>query len=151
MRISRKGCMRWRPVILLLGVCAVLVSSRVKTVSGARGCCYGDLWLSWSSDYREAYVHGFRKGLDEGAWQVCKSLFSGTNVPAGEDAAACIHRASQFSHIDSKFYSDKITEFYQKYPKDRWLFASEVLLDMADSPGLTIDQIHEQSKKRHHP
>jgi len=46
---------------------------------------------------------------------------------------------------------DAITEFYKKYPADRWLFAREILMDLADPPGLSIDQIHAQIKERHHP
>jgi len=147
---------RGRFVPLLLGVSVFLAISRVGTVSGSRSCCFGDRWLSWTPNERETYVSGFRDGFTRGARKVCRDSFFEMTPPGGvarekDPLFACLDRVPQFCHMESKFYVDAITAFYKKYPADRWLFPWEVLLDMADPPGLSIDQIHEQIKKRHHP
>jgi hypothetical protein len=139
-----------------LVVAVVLVCSSLGTVWGSRSCCFGDLWLSWSPDVREAYVGGFILGFRRGGWKVCRDSFfgkpsSGAGTTKKNPYWACQDRVPQFSHMEDKFYADAITAFYKKYSADRWLFPWEVLLDMAEPPGLSIDQIHAQIDKRHHP
>ena len=146
---------RWRSIVPLLGICIALGPGSVRTLSGARACCEGDDWLSWSPDVRETYVRGFIDGFEWGAIRTCQAYTakydSGQGGSKGSQSETCRRLAPVFSETKGMSYMDAITEFYKKYPAGRWLFAREILMDLADPPGLSIDQIHAQIKERHHP
>ncbi len=139
-------------VLLLVVAGPLFVSNGPGTLFGARSCCEGDVWLSWSQEAKETYVRGFREGFERGVYNACDAGAGSRDSGSGGDrGAVCRKQAGDLAETDDRFYTDAITRFYENYRADRWLFMREILMDMAQPPGLSIDQIHAQINKRHHP
>lgn len=105
----------------------------------------GDEWLKWDTTTRQAYLRayvtgmlsGYGFGCEQGIFAV-KPKMKGLDV--GKYAHVCMSH-SQITNRDSSKMLDEITEFYQKYPDKRFLYISNILLDLY--AGLSIEQIHE--------
>ena len=108
------------------------------------------LWLSWSSDERVDYVWGFLSGFVEGKRVGCtyyEDAITGKtpSEPIRLDKRPkkiCLDGTPDFTEEPSSIYVEKITKYYTKYPRDRQAGMGRLLLEMAISPGISIDQIH---------
>ena len=137
-------------LLLTVGVAAVVSLFSVRSLSGQRVCCQGDWWLKWNHDARETYVYGYTLGFSKGHLDGCKQ---GTKAwPHSPEAASplqkCISTEPDFSK-GSDYFVKSITEFYERYPKDRDIYINEVLDQLGK--GLTLEQIHNQPFMRHQP
>jgi len=136
-----------RRALALGGAIVVLVGVHSSLVLAATPCCEGTLWLKASKDSRAAYVGGFIEGLTRGFGQGC---LSGTRdieaSKAGVEADPlrnCLAKSYTFSR-EAEEYVKLVTDFYRKYPHDRDMPASDVLLKL--SQGLGLEQIHLEPK-----
>jgi len=133
--------------LALGGAIVVLVGVHSSLDLAATSCCEGTLWLKASKDSRTSYVGGFIEGLTRGFGQGC---LSGTrDIEAskpGLDADPlrnCLTKSYTFSR-DTEEYVKLITDFYRRYPDDRGMPTSDVLLKL--SRGLGLEQIHLEAK-----
>jgi hypothetical protein len=97
-------------------------------VFAQRWCCEGNNWLRWSKARRESYVNGFIHGYYGGLVQGC-----GT-------AAKCLERKLDFGDGVEKL-TDKVTNFYKRYPENRILFPDEILVEIGS--GNSLERIHD--------
>jgi len=137
-----------RPIMSVL--LAVLFFSGMATAS--RGVAEGEDWLKWDSDTRQRYVWCYILAFQHGFQSACKATATPTR-PSSVSAVnelpeeACMAKMPKFTK-PIEVYSQRITEFYSSYPADRYAMIRELLDHMADSQGLTLEQIHERLKNR---
>lgn len=105
----------------------------------------GEEWLKWDANtrvvYIRAYIHGmqsgFNRGCESGIESVQPRMNGGDMTKATE---ACLANFP-ISERDSSKLVDEITDFYRQYPKQRFLYISDIFLQLHS--GRTIEQIHE--------
>jgi len=114
------------------------------TVVGQRACCEGNWWLKWNKDQRESYVWGFMTGFShaylEGCRVALKALPPGTSPEIAETAMNQCYRTQADFSSGTTHWAQEVTDFYNKYPRDRDVYISEVLEQLRN--GSTLDQIH---------
>jgi hypothetical protein len=110
----------------------------------------GQMWLEWNIATRNAYVYAYVAGITRGFMQGCNTgvdyLSSTKSYPASE-TKKIIEGCSALSpvklnEIDDRLLGQWITKFYTKYPGQRFLYISDVILKLL--AGRTIDQIHRE-------
>jgi hypothetical protein len=135
-------------IIVLTAVLVVAVCSSGVMVTAATPCCEGTQWLRAAEDARTAYIDGYVEGRLRGFGQGCLTGTEGVKASSpGPDADPfhkCLSKNVTFSKTTME-YVKSITQFYEKYPEDRDMRVSEVLMDL--SQGLDLDQIHFQHNK----
>ena len=107
----------------------------------------GEMWLKWDLTTRNAYIYAYVAGLLHGFTKGCNSgldyLYSKRNYRADEvdDLLSGCRNTSpvQLSTIDDGLITQAVTAFYEKYPKQKFLNISDILLKIL--AGHTIDQI----------
>jgi len=112
----------------------------------------GDNWLKWDTKTRQVYVEAYVLGMQSGFTRGCsEGIFAAQPKIKGGDATkyanVCLAH-SPISEKDSIKMIDAITEFYTKYPKQRYLYISDILLRL--HAGLSIEQIHEHFEGTQH-
>jgi hypothetical protein len=110
----------------------------------------GDEWLGWDVQTRSVYVRAYTRGNVEGYARGCANgLVASTPEMDGpytmEAAKRCSERAMITSR-DSSHFVDRITEFYQKYPQQRFLRISDILKGLY--AGKTLEEIHNAFPKK---
>ena len=105
----------------------------------------GDKWLQWNTQTKQVYVEAYVLGIQSGYTKGCsEGIFAlQPKIKGGEAiryANLCLAH-SPISEKDSSKMIDDITEFYTKYPKQRYLYISDILLRL--HAGFSIQQIHE--------
>lgn len=113
-------------------------------------CCEGDEWLRWDAQSRGVYVRAYTMGYVHGYTSGCANgLVASTPEMNGsytmEASKRCSERATITSR-DSSHFADRITEFYQKYPEQRFLRISDILLGLY--AGKTLEEIHNSFPKK---
>jgi hypothetical protein len=138
---------RGQKALALATALVALFGQQHSVMLAATACCEGTIWLKASKDSRTSYVGGFIEGLTRGFGQGC---LSGTrDIEAskpGLDADPlrnCLTKSYTFSR-DTEEYVKLITDFYRRYPDDRGMPTSDVLLKL--SRGLGLEQIHLEAK-----
>jgi hypothetical protein len=107
-------------------------------VNGPSDGAQGNLWMSWSIDYRLGYVQGLLEGNYWGYLSGCTEARSAPATPSLGDK--CLMQAPAV-HLRSEEYAALVTEFYSKYPEDRELPMRHLLL-MLLKPGMNVDGVH---------
>jgi len=113
-------------------------------------CCEGDEWLRWDAQTRSVYVRAYTSGYVHGYYGGCgNGLVASTpemNGPYTMEAAQRCSDRSMITSRDSSHFADRITEFYQKYPQQRFLRISDILLGLY--AGKTLEEIHNSFPKK---
>jgi len=110
----------------------------------------GEMWLRWGATTRNAYVFAYVKGITHGYSSGCGSGMDYLSSKRRYDAkeaeeylSGCISRSPvTLKGIDDKAIIHSTTEFYRTYPKQRFLYISDVLLKLL--AGHTLEQIHKE-------
>jgi hypothetical protein len=128
-------------LLIILGI-VVMWSLPVKA---AQDGSEGEEWMKWDNNTRRVYVRAYVQGSMNGFNRGCDDGVSSAQPNAQGEAVlrfmtACLSR-SPISQRDSMKMVDQITDFYTRYPAQRFLDISDVLLGL--HAGLTRDQIHE--------
>jgi len=119
----------------------------------------GREWLSWTPEYRNAYVAGLVSGYLMGFYHACAltdHLFErGKPQKLGHDPEArCMAHRGEFSkkgldkdgHFDVRAYTDVVTAFYRDHPSCRE-FPFDFLLQSLSAEYATSDQLYEMAMK----
>jgi hypothetical protein len=88
------------------------------------------------------YVQGYYSGCGNG-------LVASTPEMNGSYTMEASKRCSERSEVtsrDSSHFADRITEFYQKYPQQRFLRISDILIGLY--AGKTLEEIHNSFPKK---
>jgi len=105
----------------------------------------GDEWLKWDSNARAVYVRAYVQGLQQGYTQGCEAGINAGRPRLKSDDVVEFHKEC-WSHFpistrDSMQIVDSVTKFYLAYPKERYIYISDILLGL--HAGLTLEQIHD--------
>jgi hypothetical protein len=138
----------WPRTRIAVPAVVVLFFALVSRGFGAWAGDEGDEWLKWDAKTRVAYVRAYVKGMSLGFAKGCDAgLYS--IEPTKEQGAGFVEKyltncesRNPISSRDSSPFVDSITEFYQHYPKQRFLYISDILLKL--HAGQTITQIHDE-------
>jgi hypothetical protein len=113
-------------------------------------CCEGDEWLRWDAQTRSVYVRAYTWGYSEGYTSGCHNgLVASKPEMNGSYTMEASKRCSESASVtsrDSSHFADRITEFYQKYPQQRFLRISDILLGLY--AGKTLEEIHNSFPKK---
>jgi len=126
----------------LLVLITVLILIATATCRANWICCEGDEWLSWDAHTRSIYIRAYVRGNVEGYAHGCAN---GNEPYTMEAAQRCSDRAMIKSR-DSSHFEERITEFYQKYPQQRFLRISDILIGLY--AGKTLEEIHNSFPKK---
>jgi hypothetical protein len=110
----------------------------------------GEMWLKWNMATRNAYVYAYVAGSLRGFTMGCNagldylSSKRNYNPDEAEDVlSGCTKRSPvKLAKIDDRLLTGSITSFYRAYPKQRFLYISDILLKLL--AGQSIDQIHRE-------
>ena len=104
----------------------------------------GDEWLKWGNNTRKIYVRAYAQGLEVGFLRGCDQAVGGAK-PRPRAAVALENLDECASHVPSDRDAMKmvsaVTTFYTKYPDQRSLDISDILLGLY--AGSSLNQIHE--------
>lgn len=113
-------------------------------------CCEGDEWLSWDAQTRSVYDRAYARGNMQGYARGCANgLVASTpemNGPYTMEASKRCSDGAMITDRDSSHFADRITEFYQKYPQQRYLRISDILIGLY--AGKTLEEIHNSFPKK---
>jgi hypothetical protein len=118
-------------------------------LAGQRWWHQGDTWLKWNHNERDAFLFGYMVGYSNGHTDGCSHGInpkSGETKPEYESGALSECTKQQIDFSKGTDFSKLLTDFYNRYPKDRELGIDEVLDLLAK--GLTLEQIHNHSFPR---
>jgi hypothetical protein len=136
-----------RRILALIALCVGLLSYSTDTASASQRCCEGEEWLKWSTETQTAYLTGLLLGTDRGFRRGCfEGAVQGSSSPTeiSERALrACLGKAPSFAK-NIGTYVQRVTRFYEAYPKDRSLSIQEVFSEFSDDKDRTTDQVHQQ-------
>ena len=117
----------------------------------------GGEWLSWTPEYRNAYVRGLISGYMMGFYRACSladQLFEqGKPQRLGHDPEArCMAHRGEFSkksldkdgHFDVSAYTDVVTALYRNHPNCQE-FPFDFLLQSLSANYETADQLYEKA------
>jgi hypothetical protein len=138
---------RGQRALALATALVALFSQQHSVTLAATACCEGTIWLKASKDTKTAYVDGYVEGIMHGFGQGCLAGTKGVQASApgieGDPFRKCLAKGYTFSRTTDE-YVKLITDFYRKYPDDRDMPISEVLVKL--SQGLGFEQIHLEPK-----
>lgn len=122
-----------------------------KSVNAARDGSEGDQWMKWDNNVRQVYVGAYVQGAMSGFTRGCDQGVSAARPKTSGDAvlkymSECLSH-SLISERDSIKMVDTITEFYTRYPDQRVLNISDILLNL--HAGSSIEQIHRRLAGTH--
>jgi len=125
-------------------IAAFLLMGNIHTQAAWVGS-EGDEWLKWDANARQTYVLAYVRGMQSGFTRGCDLGISTVEPKMGAGdivryTSECVSR-SPISDRDSMKMIDSITTFYKRYPMQRFLYISDILLGL--HAGRTVDQIHE--------
>jgi len=126
----------------------------------------GEVWLNMNIEERTQAVAGYIDGHGMGAFQACSLLTNVFEVNHTKeileeekrsnltDAQLCMRKAGEYSRINrntaflDKYatYVNVITDFYQRYPSERYVPPFLLLLNMQDGFDTTVEQLHDSVK-----
>lgn len=111
----------------------------------------GFQWLEWNADARAVFVFAYIGGYHRGTVQAC--TISDELVPQGIDGEPvtgrilprCFAQTRSFSE-KVEFYVERITEYYQEYPEDRFVPAAYILPMFSDQDAKPLEEIHRMAQ-----
>jgi hypothetical protein len=125
-------------IFVLLAACGY---SSAATVSHE-----GDDWLKWDRTtrltYLGAYVLGIQKGFQDGCNAGISAVSPHIKYADDVEATKRCWKTFPITDHDSKDFVDPITAFYRKYPQQRSVSISQILLRLYAGEDLT--QIHKE-------
>lgn len=140
-----------RPV-LLAALCLCLSDYSPHTASAAYACCEGEEWLQWSKETQTAYLTGLLLGTQRAFGQGCFEGLVQVSSPSTQinerALRACLGKTPSFTK-DISVYVQRVTQFYELYPKDRALPIRDVFLDFSDEKNRTAAQVHQRRFVEH--
>ncbi len=138
--------MKWRKLWVATFVTLTLVT---ETASASRGRAEGEEWLRWAEDVRIEYVSSYLAAFSHGFHFACKAMQdAATTSKSGEPPMeVCMRNLPRYSKT-LDLYAARITQFYRRYPSDRFATVQEIMDYMSDSRDLNVQQIHEDLGKR---
>lgn len=108
-----------------------------------------ETWLSISTEGRARYVEGYLSGFERAKRLACqfyeieKMKVSSDSVPIEKRPLnECLKSVPSFGEKYYQVYVDKITNYYEKYPKDREASVSRILIEFATDSRTSIEQVH---------
>jgi len=135
-------------VLLCIVVIALAFHTHAgRTVSQVRRCCDGEVWLSMSKPERHSFVVGFIYGVQHGHKDGCTDYDDlarpefHVKSPEEIPISKCMQRELQFGK-PFEFYENRLTMFYEKYPKDRDVPFSVVFAAISDGENQSDEKIH---------
>jgi hypothetical protein len=132
--------------ILPLG-CIVLAISAISPPSsmGDRTGSEGVMWLSMSlelrNNYAGAYVQGFNSGFDFGCANGTHDARPSGSGFENDPVHICNSKAPSFGNTTK--LTESVTEFFQKYPDNRFLYIKDVI--NALGRGMSFEEIHKHA------
>jgi hypothetical protein len=111
-------------------------------VDGNRVGHEGEDWLKMNLDMRQAYTTGYSFGFTDGLQNAClgiaKDLKQSLPGPENDPLQRCLQQGPK--SIDMTATAKSVTEFYDRYPSDRYLYIRDVI--GALFRGMTLQEIH---------
>jgi hypothetical protein len=108
----------------------------------------GDDWQKMTKGERYHFVLGFRRGNSVGHHEACMNVYAMIGSPSLTDTSnlgyRCLANKRNWAWQE-EYYVDQVTAFYQKYPEESTLHATNLLVLLSDGKK-TIDEIHEMEK-----
>jgi hypothetical protein len=130
-----------------IAMCLVLCMYPAAAAFASQTCCEGDDWLKWSTETQTAYLTGLLFGSDRGFKRGCfEGLVQSSSTPPKISKVAlfaCLDKRPRYAK-DIVSYVQRVTTFYQEYPKDRSLTIQEVFAEFSDDKDRTADQVHQR-------
>ena len=110
-----------------------------REANGTRVGHEGELWLKENAEARNTYAIGYTLGFHQGASEVCEAISS--RPQSGVPLDGCLKHDLTIS--DMTELSKRVTDFYTRYPSDRYLYVTDVM--HALGRGMTLEQIHQNA------
>jgi hypothetical protein len=112
------------------------------------GNLLGDTWLRLTPSEKAYFVEGYRRGSSAGHDDAC-ALFSPSvkeqlppvSTPTGIVLDRCQGRFRNWPQGTRELVR-QIDDFYQRFPSDRSTNLTNLIQNLSDQGGLTIEQIH---------
>jgi hypothetical protein len=112
------------------------------------GNLLGDTWLRMTPSEKAYFVEGYRRGSSAGHDDAC-ALFSPSlkeqlppvSTSSGIVLDPCQGRSRSWPQGTQELVS-QIDDFYQRFPGDRGINLTNLIQNLSDQGGLTIEQIH---------
>lgn len=141
-------------ILALAFILAALFPARTHTAQTkqVRRCCDGDVWLSMTAPQRHAFVAGFISGIQHGHRDGCtaydeiaKPEFR-VESPEQIPLSRCMQRELRFEK-PLEHYEERITRFFEAYPKDRDIPFSVLFFSISDGQDQSDEKIHESTAR----
>lgn len=131
----------------LLGVCVYRERANDR-FEMPHGNLLGDAWLRMKPGERVYFIEGYRRGSSAGHVDAC-DLFSEpikrqlppVSTPSGILLDPCQGRTRNWSKGTEELVR-QIDDFYVRFPGDRGVHVTNLIQNLSDQSGLTIEQIH---------
>lgn len=128
----------------ILAFLVLLLFSATRSANAAWIGSEGDEWLKWDTNTRETYLRAYVQGMRQGYGKGCDNGIAAAQPHLKYDDATRTHQECwnhfPISAKDSDRFAASITKFYSAYPQQRFLYISDVLLEL--HAGRSIEQIH---------
>ncbi|HKN60418.1 MAG TPA: hypothetical protein VJW93_04530 [Candidatus Acidoferrales bacterium] len=141
-------------VLLVIGICRI---SAIRKSEVPVGNLLGDQWLRMSHSEKIYFVEGYKRGSSAGQTDACdlfsdkaKSQLPSVSVPGGIILDRCEGRARSWS-VGTQNVAKEIDNFYMRFPDSRDIHVTNLILNLSDQAGLTVDQIHEMGSPSSQP
>jgi hypothetical protein len=112
------------------------------------GNMLGDSWLRMTLAEKVYFVEGYRRGSLAGHIDACelftkqaKEQLPPVSTPTGIVLDSCQGRARNWSKGSRELVS-QLDDFYSRFPGDRGVHVTNLIQNLSDESGLTIEQIH---------
>jgi hypothetical protein len=131
----------------LLGTCAYRNRATDRFGSPHRALL-GDDWLHMSAAEKTYFAEGYQRGSLAGHRDACglfndqdKEHLPPVSTPSGIVLDPCQGRARNWSKGTEELVK-QIDAFYSRFPNDRGIHVTNLIQNLSDQSGLTIEQIH---------
>ncbi len=131
-----------KQAFISLGIVITLSTLLANPTEGYRVGREGDSWLKANPEVRNAYAIGYTLGFGDGLYAGCKeSAKDAKNVLDHDPFEKCLKENLVVS--DTSQLAQSVTNFYMKYPGDRYLYITDVM--EAVGRGMTLEHIHKNA------
>lgn len=131
--------MRQTKRFIILAITIIGPFALIREAQGTRVGHEGELWLKEKPEARNTYAMGYTLGFQQGVNDVCQAVASEAQNPT--PLHGCLSQNLRVP--DMSELARNVTQFYERYPSDRYLYITDVM--HALGRGMTLEQIHQNA------
>ena len=121
------------------------------------GNLLGDQWLRMSHSEKVYFVEGYKRGSSAGQTDACdlfsnkgKNELPSVSAPGGIALDHCEGRARSWSGGTQNVVKE-MDDFYIRFADSRDIHVTNLIQNLSDQAGLTVDQIHQMGSSSSQP